>query len=195
MVAGVFSPSARSFALILFVLAATLFFLSPSVHAMRSTQKVLDMIKDFEGWRNCTYLNPSNLSAIGWGHLIQPDEPQLRMPGSCVTVAEATRLFKSDVAAAETCLLQALELEHMTLYCDEFGALVSWAFNVGCNSVRSSTLLRKINSGTKDADTVRSELLRWTLTSRAPIYGSIGLRRRREKEAELYAKAQPNANC
>lgn len=67
-----------------------------------------------------------------------------------------------------------------------YGALCSWAFNVGCGNVKSSSLIERINSG-GDPDTVAAdELPQWNKTG-----GSVlsGLTRRRAAEVVLFKKA------
>lgn len=65
---------------------------------------------------------------------------------------------------------------------NQYGALVSWSFNMGCGAAEESTLLRRLNSG-EDVNTVlAAELPRW-------VYGNgevlPGLVRRRDAEVAL----------
>lgn len=75
----------------------------------------------------------------------------------------------------------------MTLNPNQYGALVSWAFNVGCTNAGGSTLIRELNEG-EDPDTVAStELPKW-------VYGSNGeelpgLVRRRAAEVNQFKTA------
>lgn len=49
----------------------------------------------------------------------------------------------------------------MHLNINQYGALVSWSFNVGCGAAKSSTLIQRLNAG-EDANTViASELPQW----------------------------------
>lgn len=70
----------------------------------------------------------------------------------------------------------------MTLNLNQYGALVSWAFNVGCGNVGSSTLISRLNNG-EDAETViESELPQWDMGGGVVL---PGLQRRRAAEVDL----------
>lgn len=75
----------------------------------------------------------------------------------------------------------------MTLNPNQYGALVSWAFNVGCGNVGASTLVKDLNAG-QNPDTVAADQLpKW-------VYGSgstpeLGLVKRRNAEVALFKTA------
>lgn len=71
----------------------------------------------------------------------------------------------------------------MVLNANQYGALVSWAFNVGCGNSGSSTLIKRLNNG-EDPNTVAGEELpKWNKGG-----GSVlpGLVRRRAAEVDLF---------
>lgn len=70
----------------------------------------------------------------------------------------------------------------VTLNANQYGALVSWAFNVGCGNVKSSTLLRRLNRGENPKAVIESELPQWNKGKGKPI---AGLTRRRKAEVDL----------
>lgn len=71
----------------------------------------------------------------------------------------------------------------VVLNANQYGALVSWAFNVGCGASGDSTLIRRLNDG-EDANTVASEELpKWNKGNGQPI---AGLTRRRAAEVDLF---------
>jgi hypothetical protein len=51
---------------------------------------------------------------------------------------------------------------------EQFGALVSFTFNEGANNLRISNLLRDINSGNCDPNTILADFLRFTLAGGNP---------------------------
>jgi hypothetical protein len=69
---------------------------------------------------------------------------------------------------------------------NQYGALCSWAFNVGCGAAGSSTLIRDLNAG-QDPDTVASQQLPlWNQGSNGVL---PGLTRRRAAEVALFKTA------
>lgn len=74
----------------------------------------------------------------------------------------------------------------VTLNDNQYGALVSWSYNVGCGAAQSSSLIQRLNAG-EDANTVAAEELpKWNKGG-----GEVlpGLTRRRAAEVELHNTA------
>lgn len=73
-----------------------------------------------------------------------------------------------------------------TVNLNQYGALVSWSFNVGCGAAQSSTLLKRLNKGENVNTVLSEELPKW-------VYGNgkklPGLVRRRNAEIALGKKA------
>lgn len=73
------------------------------------------------------------------------------------------------------------------LNANQYGALVSFTFNVGCGNFESSTLLRELNAGDNPDNVAAAQLPDW-------VYGSNddklpGLVRRRAAEVALFKTA------
>lgn len=69
------------------------------------------------------------------------------------------------------------------LNANQYGALVSWSFNVGCGNMLSSTLVRRLNAG-EDPNTVAAqELPKWDKAGGQVV---SGLTRRRNEEVQLF---------
>lgn len=76
----------------------------------------------------------------------------------------------------------------VTLNDNQYGALVSWAFNVGCGNVQTSTLLQRLNAGGEDPNVIAAEELpRWRFGDGGVEYP--GLVRRRAAEVALFQTA------
>lgn len=137
----------------------------------------LDLIKSFEGLRLEAYQDPAGIWTIGYGHT------RGVRPGQTIDEAEAERLLRQDLRTAAG----AVE-RHVgpPLNDNEFGALVSFVFNVGEGAFASSTLLKRLNAGDRGA--VPDQLRRW---DKATVGGKKvqlrGLARRRAAEALLWA--------
>jgi lysozyme len=66
---------------------------------------------------------------------------------------------------------------------NQFDALVAFAYNVGVNALKNSTLLKKVNKNPQDV-TIRNEFLKWNKANGRALKG---LTNRRIAEANLYA--------
>ena len=75
--------------------------------------------------------------------------------------------------------------DEVVLNANEYGALVSWAFNVGNGNVKTSTLLKRLNKGEKPSKVLPEELPKWKYAG-----GDVmpGLVRRRKEEIALSKK-------
>jgi lysozyme len=66
---------------------------------------------------------------------------------------------------------------------NQFDALCAFAYNVGVNALKNSTLLKKVNKNPQDV-TIRNEFLKWNKAAGKVLKG---LTNRRVAEANLYA--------
>ncbi|MDR3793179.1 MAG: lysozyme [Terracidiphilus sp.] len=139
----------------------------------------LELIKRFEGFREHAYLDAAGLPTIGYGH-------RLTNPGQYpdgISEEEAAAILRSDVQDA----IQTIErMVTVPLTQGQFDALVDFVFNLGCERLRRSTLLRALNGGRYQA--AGEQLLRWDL-----IQGqeNLGLRARRLAELKLWNASKP----
>ena len=102
--------------------------------------------------------------------------------GDEITLAEANKLLDGDLKRVEDAVnrLVASPIDQ-----NQFDALVSFVFNIGEERFKKSKLLKELNAGWPE--NVPGELRRWT---KATIDGKqvelAGVKKRREKEAELW---------
>jgi len=143
-------------------------------------QNGLDLIKSFEGWEACWYRDIAGYPTIGYGHLIKSGEPYYS--GTCISTDQGESILRSDVGVAETCVNNGVSV---ALNGNQFSALVSFTFNLGCGSFSSSTLLKRVNEG--DFAQVCPELLRWNHAGGQVV---AGLTRRRQAECDLFQNAE-----
>lgn len=78
----------------------------------------------------------------------------------------------------------------VVLNANQYGALVSWAFNVGCGAAGSSTLLERLNAGESPNTVAEEELPRWNKGGGEVLPGLV---RRREAEVKLHKT--PTSDC
>lgn len=140
---------------------------------MKISQKGLNLIKEFEGLELKAYKDSVGVVTIGYGST----GPHVSM-GMTITEAQAEALLKSDVARFEQ---GVHDLIKVPLTQSQFDALVSFSFNLGLGNLKSSTLLRKLNS--LDYSGAANEFTRWNKAGGAVLKG---LTRRREAEKALF---------
>ena len=141
---------------------------------MNVSQKCVDLIKHFEGFEDTAYLCPANVWTIGYGRTRNVKE------GDRITEPQAERDLLEELEEFKHQVLHSVKVE---LTQNELDALTSWTYNLGVGNLNSSTLLKKLN--TWDKDSVPSEMLRWNKAAGKVL---AGLTKRREAEAELWAK-------
>lgn len=131
--------------------------------------------------------SPSNLKAyrdavgvwtIGYGHTGLVHKDGTVFPGRTVTEQEAEDLLKHDLTTFTETVSRLIEVD---LNSDQFGALVSFAFNLGGGNLRKSTLRKKLNHG--DYDGAAGEFPKWCKAGGKKL---LGLYRRRKAEQRLF---------
>lgn len=140
-------------------------------------KETVDLIKRWEGFRAEPYKCPAGVDTIGYGHTTTKS---LMKRGTKITEARAEKLLRSDLAIYEKAISEMVEVD---LTDGQYGALVSWCFNVGVGAAQRSTLIRKLNAG--DYDSVPRELARWNKIGNSV---SSGLANRRAAEGGLWAR-------
>ncbi|KAF4571556.1 Lysozyme-like domain superfamily protein [Pleurotus pulmonarius] len=143
-----------------------------------------NLIKSSEGFVPSPAPDPIGLPTVGYGHLCQTSSCSEAGPFP-LTEARATTLLLADSRTATTCLNTAIS-SSVRLNDNQFGALTSWTFNVGCANMRSSTLVSRLNAGETPNTVAAQELPRWNLAG-----GVVqpGLVTRRANEVKLFQTA------
>lgn len=136
------------------------------------------LIKDFEGLKLHSYLDVGGRATIGWGHA--GDDVHHPM---IISREEADRLLEEDVHFVETQLMRMISREPIPQ--QHFDALVSWAYNIGVERAKKSTLIKFYNFG--EDKKAAAEFLRW---SHVKVYGKPTIFKqlvnRRNAERELF---------
>ena len=140
---------------------------------MQTSQKGIELIKQYEGCRLAAYKCPAGVWTIGYGHT-GADVKQ----GQVITQARAEQLLKTDLAKFERHVMLFNSKYHWTQ--NEFDALVSFAFNVG-----SINQLTANKSRTK----IQIASAMW-LYNKAGGKVLPGLTKRRQAERELFLRKE-----
>ena len=144
---------------------------------MKTSQRGIDLIKQFEGFSERAYLCPAGVWTIGYGttHAVSRNSKP-------VTRDQAEELLRGDLREFERDITDAVKVP---LSRNQFDVLVSFVYNVGSTAFRKSTLLKLLNQGKYDK--VPYELARWNKAK-----GKIlpGLTRRRAAEASPWSEGE-----
>lgn len=138
-------------------------------------------IKASEGVRLKAYPDPGSSNGEPW--TIGYGSTRGVKKGMVITQEEAEARLVQDLETAERTVGLLVKVP---LNDNQFGALVSFVFNIGSGAFKDSTLLRLLNKG--DYDAVPAQLARWDKNDgkRMP-----GLTQRRAAEAELWGRPAP----
>lgn len=143
---------------------------------MKSSCKLVQTIKAFEGFKAKAYKCSAGVWTIGYGHT------DCVCKGDTCTEAQAEQWLISDLGKAEVVVnAQGLELTQ-----NRFDALVSFMYNVGARNFLNSTLLRKIKSDPAEP-TIADEFMRWIYAGGKKLKG---LENRRRREVAMYFKGE-----
>ena len=135
--------------------------------------KELNFIRGVEGLEHEAYQDEGGVWTIGYGHTRGVKE------GDSISTFKANTYLNTDLVAFE---LQLQRLVRVELHQNQYIALLSLIYNIGGTQFAESTLLKYVNE--KKFDLVPDEIRKW---NRVNGEVSLGLTRRREKEALLFA--------
>lgn len=133
-------------------------------------------IKRSEGLRLQAYPDPGSSNGDPW--TIGYGSTKGVKRGMVITQAEADARLVADLTHAENTVERLVKVP---LNDNQFGALVSFVFNVGSGAFEKSTLLRLLNEGQYAA--VPAQLARWNKNDEKVM---DGLSKRRAREAALW---------
>lgn len=159
-------------------------FAPSSLTAAKKTPPVsslaINIVKEFEGFKDHAYIDTDGTPVIGYG--------LSRINGRRVSLGD--RINQHQAHQALNLHLEEIHQElarvvEVPLNEHQLSALASISFNVGVDSIKESTLLRKIN--TQDYLGAANEFLRWDKANlRGRLVRLPGLTRRRQAERKLF---------
>lgn len=143
------------------------------------SNKGLELIKKYEGFKSKPYLCPASVPTIGFGSTYYENGTKVKLTDTSITQERATELLMALLVPFE----KAVDSYCIdTINQSQFDALCSFVYNCGSNTLKTSTLLKKINKNPNDP-TIKNEFLKW---NRAGGKVLSGLTKRRQDEADLY---------
>ena len=140
---------------------------------MRASVICIKKLKAFEGLRTEAYYDPAGVLTIGYGHT-GPDVS----PGDVISEYWAEHLLRADLYETE----KAVDELDVAKTQGQFDALVSFAYNLGINRLRTSSLLKTIREG-GNMRAIKREFKKWVHAGNKTLRG---LETRRAWEAERF---------
>jgi lysozyme len=147
----------------------------------KSSNNLIELIKQFEGFSAVPYMCPAGVATIGYGSTRYAYGRKVTMTDNTITVDGAVQLLKQTLNQYELAV---------DSYCrddinqNQFDALVDFAYNCGNGNLKSSTLLKKVNINPNDP-TIADEFKKWNKGGGKVLKGLV---KRREAEVNLYFK-------
>lgn len=129
----------------------------------------LNLIKKYEGCRLTSYICPSGILTIGYGHTGKDVKPN-----QTITKKKAINLLKKDLARFERHVQSYNYIYEWTE--NEFSALVSFAFNIG--NIDQLTAY-----GKRTRSQIRSAMLKYVKANGKTLPGLV---KRRKAELKLF---------
>ncbi|KAB2779420.1 lysozyme [Brucella anthropi] len=149
---------------------------------MKTSTAGRKLIEQREGVELTAYKDSAGIWTIGVGHTSAAGAPKVT-PGMKITAAEASEILSRDLATFEAAVASAVKVP---LNQNEFDALVSFAFNVGAGAFKSSTLLKRLNAGDRQA--AADQFLVWnkiTINGKKKALKGLTIRRGAERKQFL----------
>lgn len=147
----------------------------------RIDQAGIDLITHYEGLVLHPYLCPAGVWTIGYGTTRYRNGVKVSISDLPIMPDKALEYLRNDIDHFELAV-DAMAID--TINQNQFNALVSFAYNLGENALRGSTLLRKVNAGPNDAS-IKQEFAKWVHADGRVLDGLV---RRRSAECEMYFK-------
>lgn len=141
--------------------------------------KCIDLIILYEGIKLKPYLCPAKIPTIGVGCTFYPNGKKVSMNDKPITRDYAIEMLREVLKSFEKSV-DSFTTDQVNQ--NQFNALVSFAFNLGANALKNSTLIKKVNFNPNDPK-IKNEFMKWTYAGGKQLNGLI---KRRKAESDLY---------
>ena len=165
---------------------------------MITSDKGVELMHKFEGYRDKPYQCSASMWTIGWGHVIYQDQikyPIVRKEGYTGMLRpeyplkpednrvwsrdELVKIFKTDIGYFERGVLRLAP--NLLGRQGAFDACVAFSFNVGLGGFQRSAI--RMNIGREDWEAAAESFKQWTRAGGKVVKGLV---RRRDAEIELF---------
>jgi lysozyme len=145
---------------------------------MKTGERGLKLIKEFEGCKLSAYQCPAGVWTIGIGSTHYGDGTPVTKNRTLPNEGAALALLAATIGQYE----KAVNATGVELTQNEYDALVCLCYNIGAGNFFKSTLVKMLKAGDDKAE-IAKQFLRWDKAGGKPL---AGLTRRRNAEAELF---------
>jgi len=142
------------------------------------SNKLKELVKEFEGCKLNAYKCPAGIWTIGYGNT-QYENGKAVKEGDVITLERAEQLLELILIKF---IQQVGEIVKSNINQNQKDALTDFAYNCGVGNLKTSTLLKKVNVNPKDK-TIRAEFEKWVRANGKVLDGLV---KRRNAEANLY---------
>ena len=165
---------------------------------MITSDKGIELMHKFEGYRDKPYQCSAAMWTIGWGHVLYQDQikyPIVRKEGYTGMLRpeyplkpednrvwskdELKEIFRKDIRSFESGVLRLAP--NLAGNQGPFDACVAFSFNVGLGNFQRSTIRQKINRG--EWEEAAQAFMQWTKAGGQVLKGLV---RRRSAERDLF---------
>ena len=145
--------------------------------SMSVSNKGVDLICEFEGKRLVAYDDGVGVWTIGFGTIKYPSGNRVKKGDTC-TLEQAKEYMRHDLIEFEHTVNSSVKVP---LNQNQFDALVSLSYNIGSSAFKSSTLVKKLNTG--DYQGAADQFNVWVNGGGKRMQGLVN---RRDKEKLLF---------
>lgn len=149
---------------------------------MNVSSNGINLIKSFEGFQSKPYLCPAGVPTIGYGTTLYPTGKKVSLQDKPISELQAVIYLNYDL---QQFVQSVNSLVKSVINQNQFDALVDFAYNLGTNSLKNSTLLKLVNANPHNP-AIANEFKKWINANGKPVAGLI---RRRQSECDLYFKS------
>lgn len=148
---------------------------------MKTCSAALAIVKKYEGFSATPYLCPARVWTIGYGSTRTPDGQPVTAETPAIDEGTAAEWMTADIEDIER---QVSRLVNVPVTENQFGALVSFTYNLGSGRLQGSTLRLRLNRG--DYEGAQAEFWKWRRSGGQILRGLV---LRREEETALFGLA------
>ena len=145
---------------------------------MHINERGIEMVKSFEGLALKPYLCPANVWTVGYGATVGRDGGPVDPDMEPISEDEAEALLLRDLESSEGWVSRLIKT---ALTENQYSALTSFTFNVGCGALQRSTLRMKLNRS--EYQGAADEFPKWKFANKRILAGLV---RRRAAERKLF---------